>query len=199
MKVGVATAERSPATPVALSDRSRIDVAYADTRANDLSFALGLEPFPALVRRLALVAGLEVDLRILGGSHQVLVASGGSRLMSETVACLSREDVPTAQASVPLPAEHRQDVASPLTGRLEYRMTSRVARLSRRRQAVDTLMTTLDTAPTGVLGVFPGHPHAFTGLQVLEQPDGIAWRSWHAYPQTDELVLTSTRLTGVAR
>lgn len=199
MTVGVASAERRPAAPVALSARSRIDAAYADTRAQDLSFALGLPPLPALGRRLVALAGVEVELRILGGSHQVLVSGCGGRLVSETVACLSREGIPAARASVPLPAEHAQDLVSPASGRLEYRMTSHVARLGGRRHVVDALMTTLDTAPNGVLGVFPGHPQAFTGLQVLEQPDGVQWRSWHAYPQTDELVSTCTRLAGVSR
>ncbi|MFD0785789.1 DUF2617 family protein, partial [Micromonospora azadirachtae] len=45
-----------------------------------------------------------------------------------------------------------------------------------------------------LVGVFPGDPDAVTALAVRSGSPGgeVAWRTWHAYPQTNELVLTET-------
>ena len=48
--------------------------------------------------------------------------------------------------------------------------------------------------PYALVGVFPGDADAVTALAVrTDLPHGsLGWRTWHAYPQTNELVLTET-------
>ncbi|MGK5558638.1 DUF2617 family protein, partial [Actinomadura kijaniata] len=77
-----------------------LDTPYADTRADALSFALGLAPLDALAVRTVERSGHAVELRLLGASHQVIVGA-----FSETVACL---DDPAAR---PLPGRARDAVA----------------------------------------------------------------------------------------
>ena len=44
-------------------------------------------------------------------------------------------------------------------------------------------------------GVFPGDPLAVTGVRArFRSPTVASWRTWHSYPQTGELVVTSTRV-----
>ncbi|BCB77596.1 DUF2617 family protein [Phytohabitans flavus] len=143
-----------------------LDTPYADTTAGDLSFALGLPELPALhVLRLP---GLE--LRLLGASHQVVwTAAGGARCV-ETVACL-----PGREPHLP----STLDSAG-------YRFESTVEEID----AASALWAELAADPQALVGVFPGDPNAVTALRA--DPQG--WRTWHAYPQTGELVTTRTWL-----
>jgi hypothetical protein len=143
----------------------RLDTPYTDTTAGDLSFALGLPELPALhVLRLP---GLE--LRLLGASHQVVWTRVDGERLVETVACLPGRD-PHLPPSV--------DGAA-------YRFESTVERLgtapSWRELAAD---------PRALVGVFPGDPDAVTALRAEDR----GWRTWHAYPQSGELVTTRTWL-----
>jgi hypothetical protein len=135
-----------------------------------------------------------VELRILGYSHQVLVTAGTSApLLSETVARLPGPGSGDGDVRA-LPAVHeaRREL---VTGVLRYSMASSVTALGDDPDGVEALMLDLDGAAGAVLGVFPGHPHAFTGLRVGEAArGGVEWRSWHAYPGAGELVRTHSRL-----
>ena len=51
----------------------RIDTRFADSRAADLSLAYGLRPLPALGTHSVTLAGLTLELRVLGASHQVVL------------------------------------------------------------------------------------------------------------------------------
>ncbi len=180
--------------PVPVSPEARLTVAYADTRAGDLSYALDLPVQPAL-RTLELeVAGVTMDLRILGYSHQVVIADGATApLLTETVARLSG---PVHRAAVSaLPEFHETRRAAGPTEVLRYSVSTTISPLEDDPARIEALMVELDAAERAVLGVFPGHPHAFTGLRAGEAaPTGVEWRSWHAYPGTGELVHTHSRL-----
>lgn len=192
-----------------------VDAPYVDTAACDLSHQLGGPLRPALhVLDLPLVdprpgppsgAGAPVRqaaggpapstapwalrLRLLGASHQVVVDAPAGRLV-ETVACL-----PGRRAALPAAAEDAG------TG---YRFTARVLRLAPRtlRDQVADLRRELADDERALVGVFPGDPEALTALHAVaaraDAPGGsaeIAWRTWHAYPQTGELVQTATTIT----
>ena len=62
------------------------------------------------------------------------------------------------------------------------------------RTRVAALRADLADDPYALVGVFPGDVDAVTALSVRpDPPDGtVGWRTWHAYPQTNELVLTET-------
>lgn len=162
---------------------TEIHVPFADVSATGLRWALGLPEQPALAERtLPLDSHRTISLRILGASHQVLLRDGDVTLLSETVAC----DLPGA------------DELPERAGSGGYLLTSRVERFGADDfgRAVRDLLDTLQEEPYAVIGTFPGDPHAVTALAVDEPTAGaISWRTWHAYPQTGELVTTSTRTT----
>lgn len=176
-----------------------LDAPYVDTSAGDLSLALGGPELPALhVLDLDLPGGCRLRLRLLGASHQVLLhpaapagtatptgtATSGAAL-TETVACLPGRR-PELPATVHQPADgytFTATVLRPAAGGL----SSRVA----------ALRADLADDPYALVGVFPGDPDAVTALAVAPDPTGglVRWRTWHAYPQTNELVLTETVVT----
>lgn len=143
----------------------RLDTPYADTTAGDLSFALGLPELPAL--HTLRLPGLE--LRLLGASHQVVWTTVDGERLVETVACLPGRD-PHLPPAMDGPG---------------YAFTSRVEPL-----AHAPLWRDLAADPRALVGLFPGDPDAVTALRAEER----GWRTWHAYPQTGELVTTQTWL-----
>jgi len=141
------------------------------------------------VRRLA-GEGFELELRILGCSHQVIVRrpdpiDGTDRRLSEVVACLpgTRADLPT-HFGRGAPGE-RYAFRSRVVGLDAAAHTARAAALG----------AEADQDPDALVGVFPGLPGALTALRCRVLPRALGWRTWHTYPQTGEVVETSTRLT----
>ncbi len=159
-----------------------LDTPYADTTAADLSLSLDGPVRPALHVLTVEVAGVAVRLRLLGASHQVRIDASGAA-WSETVACLP--------GSPALPRE----VASRDGA---YHFASRVFRLDRADLAerVGALRRDLADDPAALVGVFPGDSDAVTALRVrpAPAPGVIGWETWHAYPQTGELVRTESRV-----
>lgn len=157
----------------------RLQAPYADVRASDLSLAIGLEPLPALQTLAVALEGCRIELRLLGCSHQALLHAPG-KSWSETVAC-------------------RQGVAGDLPERRTehgsfgtYSFAARVDTLDPGRATAALLAASAD--PRGLVGVFGRPAGAFTALRLREHPGGVTWTSWHAYPQTRELVSTESRL-----
>lgn len=177
---------------------STLDTAYVDVCARSLGWALGLPARPALATLTVPVpvptteptepaCGWQVELRVLGASHQVLVHGGGALVCSETVAC----DLPGAE---PLPTTARSE--HPQSG--SYEFSSEVQQLDANAlvTAVDDLEQDLEGRDHTLVGRFPGVPHATTALAVDVLTRGLlTWRTWHAYPQAGELVTTRSRLT----
>jgi hypothetical protein len=151
-----------------------IDTPYADTTAGDLSFALGLPEQPALYVLRIPSTGLQ--LRLLGASHQVVLAGR----CIETVACL-----PGRPPSLPGAVDENG-----------YRFTATVSHLDppAMSAAVTGLRERLTGDPYALVGVFPGSPDAVTALHAEIRPDVTGWRTWHAYPQAGELVITRTEV-----
>lgn len=152
---------------------------YLDTDADQLSFALGHPAREALAVRDLTVGGLDVQLRLLGASHQVFAGP-----VRETVACL-----PDAEGGLPTTAERCFDDWT-------YRFSARVqhwppgefgARVARIRSVSEK-------HPRALYGVFPGSPEAVTALTVGREDTGLSWRTWHTYPQSRRIVATHTRL-----
>ena len=146
-------------------------VRFADVRADALRWQLGLAPQPALAVHRVRRAGRTVELRVLGASHQVVVDGA----WSETVACLGEGCV--------LPQRARRG---------PYRLVSRVDPFDGDRLAA--VLRQLARRDDALVGVFPGETLAVTALALDRRTDRLGWRTWHAYPQTGELVVTRTRL-----
>ncbi|WP_433128103.1 DUF2617 family protein [Micromonospora sp. CA-240977] len=163
-----------------------LDTPYVDTCAADLSLTLGGPERPALhVRDVTLPGDVRLRLRLLGASHQVVLtaptpAAGAG--LTETVACLPGRPphLPGALHDEAGGYLFTATVLHPADGELRARIA--------------TLRADLTDDPYALVGVFPGDPDAVTAMAVrTDLPDGsVGWRTWHAYPQTNELVLTET-------
>lgn len=158
----------------------RLDTPYADVRASDLSLTIGLDPLPALETLEVFLGDWGVELRLIGCSHQALLEAPGVS-WSETVACR-----PGVAGDLP---EHRTERGS--FGLYAFEAT--VEPLDPRRASAAAEMASVD--PLGLVGVFGRPEGAFTALRLRERSDGVSWTTWHAYPQTQELVVTESRLT----
>jgi hypothetical protein len=154
---------------------------YADVRAADLVHALDGPEVPGLGVLRAEVGGFAVELRLLGHSHQVAVTPPLGAVLLETVAC--RPGVPGD-----LPARRDEQ-----RGTLRYAFTASVVALDAASRGVADRVA---ADPLGLVGVFPGDPGAFTALRAAPSTAGagVRWETWHAYPQSNELVCTTGTL-----
>lgn len=171
----------SPLRSAGLPGAVPIDVPYADVRGDELRWALGLPArAPLAGRTVRLDDGREIALHVLGASHQVLVRRGRDVLLSETVAC----DLTGAES---LPAS---------AGTLGYCFSSAIAQLppTTFAERVDHLVRELADDPAAIVAGFPGAPYAVTAIALSTEGPTLTWQTWHAYPQSGELVHTTTHL-----
>ncbi|CAM3811549.1 DUF2617 family protein [Nocardiopsis rhodophaea] len=176
-----------------------VSAPFVDTRAADLAWSLEHPLVEALAVRTVPTPYGYVELRVLGASHQVRVtASGGdagavdedgSGELLETVACL-----PDHAGALP----ERTTAAGP--GAAHYTFDSVVESFAGAEREFAARVTRLRDAAASrqdaLIGTFPGSPLAVTALALLA-PGGpgeaaLTWRTWHAYPQSAELVTTTT-------
>ncbi|MCP9946954.1 DUF2617 family protein [Streptomyces somaliensis] len=156
-----------------------LDAPYLDTDADQLSFALDHPLLGALAVRELTVGGFEVQLRLLGASHQVCAGP-----VRETVACL-----PGARGGLPDTAVRDFDGWRHSFG----------ARVDEHPgcgfgTAVARIRDLADAHPGALYGVFPGSADALTALIVERNGAGLLWRTWHTYPRSRRIVATRTRL-----
>lgn len=157
--------------------RARIDTGFVDLRAADLSLAFGLPRLPALGTHAVVLHGQEVELRLLGKSHQVVLGT-----WSETVACLPNRDDS-------LPGRDEQLVDGMLVQFASQTLQLDEVALADR---VSGIVGDCAADEAALVGQFPGSPFAVTAMRAWEEKDGTAWRTWHSYPQAGELVETRT-------
>ena len=162
--------------------RATLTAPYADVRAADLVLELDAPEAPALETLELALGAFRLELRLLGHSHQAVVTAPGFAL-SETVSCRpgGGED-----ARLPGARAVRRD------GRA-YAFSAAVSGLDELDRAA--LVAAVAADPRGLVGVFGGQAGAFTALRgtAVERPgaSGVGWETWHAYPQTGELVRTT--------
>ncbi len=163
---------------------ARLAVPFADSSATDLSWGLSPAAGPPLVAISVVVGAVELRLGILGASHQVDARLSGSTICVESLTCQGR-----ARSPVP-------DMAERDLGHFHYRFRSRIEHMHEDALSLraEVLRQRLAPDPRALIASFPGHPDAVTGLAARAHGRGVAWRTWHAYPGTGELVRTSTRL-----
>lgn len=152
---------------------------YLDTDADQLSFTLGRPAHKALAVRDFTVGGHDVQLRLLGASHQVFAGP-----VRETVACL-----PGVAGGLPEAAAEEFDD-------WDYRFSARVRHFAPARfsEEVTRIRRLSDESPRALYGIFPGSVEAVTALIVERRGTGLGWRTWHTYPQSRQIVATCTRL-----
>ncbi|TDQ48794.1 DUF2617 family protein [Actinorugispora endophytica] len=162
--------------------RVAIETPFSDTRAADLAWSLTHPPAEPLATRVLDLSGARVELRVLGASHQVLLEDPAAHMI-ETVACL-----PGEAGGLPGSAAPRVE------GVRRHGFTSSVLRLGPSAFAEQTtrMRDRLTDRPDTLLATFPGDPLAVTALLAMAAGPVLHWRSWHAYPQSGELVTTAS-------
>lgn len=144
-----------------------------------LRWATGLAPVKPLAKKPVACGPVTVELCVLGASHQVLVGD-----FSETVAC-------GLAGGEPVPA---QSLAGPYAFRSKRECFGEAAYAA----TVNGLVEQLRGDRSAIVAGFPGSELAVTALRAefAEDADSSAvrWTTWHAYPQTGELVTTESRL-----
>ena len=173
--------------------RRVLEVGYTDVDPRALRWALGLPQQPALAVLHLEVGVVDVEVRLLGASHQV-IATGAGFACSETVAC------GTATSAL-LPARAAELVPG---GSASYELVSSVLTFhdgDGRRDpdgGVASYVARLDRAlgerPDALVGVFPAPASAITAVLVEPTGDGVRWRTWHAYPEVATVVTTTATL-----
>lgn len=120
---------------------------------------------------------------MLGASHAVeLRLPDGSRV-TETVAC----GIAGGRALGHAPTRvDDHGVSYGFSADVETPGTDAVVALA------GELYATLTADPCGIVAAFPGSPGAATGLRARVGPDGVAWDTWHLYPERGEVVRTRT-------
>lgn len=171
--------------------RAGISAPFVDTRAADLTWTLDHPPVEPLATRAVRVGGTVVEFRVLGASHQVRAGVPGdsAQELLETVACLPDEAGALPRRTTTLIA----DTAG-------YRFTSTVEVLAPEefRARVWQLTAEINETPNGLAATFPGDSLAVTAMVAHTPPERdttLGWRTWHAYPQSGELVTTTTSVT----
>ena len=159
--------------------------AFVDTRAADLALTLDADDQTALATRSGWLGPYDVELRLLGASHQVIVAGSGPTLR-ETVACL-----PDVEPFLPSQWTH-EDYAfrADVSIRTQPALRTLVERLGEQIQATDK-------RSLGLIGCYPGQPLAVTAVRATvdaSQPI-LRWETWHTYPQSGEIVYTTSTLS----
>jgi hypothetical protein len=158
-----------------------LDVPFADVRGDTLRWTLApITCTPLASRTVNLGSGLTVTLSVLGASHQVVVRRHDRPLLHETIACGIAE-------AAPLPDAHAAG---------GYRLVSHVEEMGPGELAAQAsrLVERLSGRTDAVVAHFPGDPHAVTALALDGFVGGreITWNTWHTYPQTGEIVATTT-------
>lgn len=163
---------------------SALATPYADTRADMLSLSLDDPDLPALAALTFTVRGASMTLKLLGASHQVEIVlptatTGADRVVRETVAC-------SPHRSTPLPRAMERSgytFAAHTTGPDAQALIA----------TVDGLRRELGHDPHALMGHYPGDVNAVTAIRAVAADDGVAWQTWHTYPQSGHVVHTSSR------
>lgn len=178
-----------------------LSVPYRDVRASELSWSLEAPDQPPLHSDHHPVGDLDVEVRILGASHQILVrdtsgrsvtsdpsgfvtaelsaagtATAGRLICRETVAC--RDERPG-----PLPMSMERELGNGY--QYEVRCEVRELGSEQFRTWAAALRDHTGGRPDATIGVFPENPDAVTAVLLEPLPSrlhGVLWRTWHSYP-----------------
>ncbi|ACU77232.1 conserved hypothetical protein [Catenulispora acidiphila DSM 44928] len=170
-----------------------LSVPYRDVRASELSWSLDAPDQPPLHSGRHPVGGLDVEVRILGASHQILVRTAGHGLLlcRETVACRD-----AAPGPLPIAIERELDDGYHYEVRCEVREVD----TGHFPAWASALRDYADALPDATIAVFPASPDAVTAVVVEPLPSGlhgVLWRTWHTYPHAGgggDVVATRTVL-----
>lgn len=156
---------------------------FADVSAASLTFRPDAPSMPVLDRLERDAGPLRLSLRLLGASHQAVVATPDGTL-AETLAYRS-------ELGPDLPEDFTQRV-----GAWRHRYSCKVERLTvpqlrKRVRALRDRAVMRTGEPDLLVGLFGGDPDALTALEVTGT-EPLSWRTVHTYPQYGEVVTTDS-------
>jgi hypothetical protein len=169
-----------------------LSVPYRDVRASELSWSLEAPDQQPLHSGRHPVGGLDVEVRILGASHQILVRS------AEQARLVCRETVACRDAPGPLPVAVERELGEGY--HYEVRCEVREVAPDHFPAWASALRDYAGALPDAVAAVFPANPDAVTAVVVEPLPSrlrGVLWRTWHTYPHArggGDVVATRTVL-----
>ncbi|HNP55374.1 MAG TPA: DUF2617 family protein [Gordonia sp. (in: high G+C Gram-positive bacteria)] len=157
---------------------------FVDTRAGDLTLTLDADDQPALATCAGRLGPFDIQLRLLGASHQVVVDRPQGRLR-ETLACL-----PGVEPALP---------THWVRGDYTFSSDVRVHDEESMRMIVGHLESQVrptDERALGLIGSYPGRPLAVTAVRAQHDPASgvLQWDTWHSYPQSGEVVVTTSTI-----
>jgi hypothetical protein len=152
-------------------------IPYADVSAASLTFRPDAPALPVLDALERDAGPLRLSLRLLGASHQAVVATPDG-LLAETLAYRDGlpADLPETFTQRIGAWRHRYTCEVDHVGVPELR--ARIRALHGRGSESDLL-----------IGVFGGEPDAVTALEIVDTAP-LRWRTVHTYPQHGEIVTT---------
>jgi hypothetical protein len=153
-----------------------LEVPYSDTSADQLSLSFGEPLLPALSTVRCRFTHVDLTLRLLGASHQVGVVTPHAELV-ETLACL--------------PGRPNELPATLQTPEVSFRCRTE-RHTARSLSALADEVSLRASGPHALIGRYPGSPDAFTAIIAADLGDRARWDTWHAYPQTGDVVITSS-------
>lgn len=155
-----------------------LSVPYRDVRASELSWSLEAPDQPSLHSGRHPIDQLDVEVRILGASHQILVrtADQDRLICRETVAC--RQD---GLSRLPMAIERE------LGDGYHYEVRCEVREVTAEHFPAwaAALRDYAGALPDATVAVFPASPDAVTAVVLEPLPSrlhGVLWRTWHSYP-----------------
>lgn len=153
-------------------------IPYVDVSAGSLTFRPDAPSMPVLDRLERDAGPLRLSLRLLGASHQAVVATPDG-LIAETLAY--RDGL-----GPDLPDEFNQRVGS-----WRHRYTCAVEELTvpELRARVRDLRARSESEYL-LMGVFGDRPDAVTALEIVGT-EPLTWRTVHTYPQHGQVVTTT--------
>jgi hypothetical protein len=164
-------------------------VPFIDVSAASLTFRPDAPSLPVLDRMERDAGPLRLSLRLLGASHQAVVATPDG-LLSETLAYRSdfAPDLPEAFSQRVGAWRHRYECTVEKLTVPELRQRVRALR--------DRALMRTD-APDLLVGVFGEDPDALTALEVTGTAP-LSWRTVHTYPQYGEIVTTTSTVVSMS-
>lgn len=162
---------------------------FIDVSAASLTFRPDAPSLPVLDRMERDAGPLRLSLRLLGASHQAVVATPDG-LLSETLAYRSdfAPDLPEAFSQRVGAWRHRYEcTVEKLT----------VPELRERVRALRDRALMRTDAPDLLVGVFGDDPDALTALEVTGTAP-LSWRTVHTYPQYGEVVTTTSTVVSMS-
>lgn len=171
-----------------------VDVAFADTSAQALTFSLEhgrITPLASDFIDLPSSNGQErsrLELHVIGSSHQVILSENDADSFIETFACLSEDEHPGWDTT--------RTTAGTWSGFARHQFRCELTDVAGSFSDAAAEVVARSSAHDRHLVVdFPGEPGALTALALTDcSSEQLSWRSWHCYPQHRQIVHSHSEL-----